>query len=159
MKFWTILKMILGGAIVGLGVMLIANHLTGQDQAAAIADHLGLKNGVILAVVLGGLFAGWLAWGGQRRIAGNIGWILAILILWLFWQITQPYFWVVDVILASIFGSEATIFSGVVLFGLFIALYRWISYQASLEIQGLLQKINPPRETSSMTPGYVDPIH
>jgi hypothetical protein len=158
MKFWTILKMIIAGAIVSLGVMLIANQLTGQDRAAAIAYQLGLDNGVIVAVVFGGLFAGWLTWGGQRRIAGYLGLFLAILILWLFWQVTNPYFWVVDVILASIFGSEATIFSGVVVFGLFIALFRWISYITSSEIQGLLQKINPPKDALPIHPGNVDPV-
>jgi hypothetical protein len=157
MKFETILKLTFAGAIVGLGVMLIANHLTGQDRAAGIAYHLGLHNGVIVGVVFGGLFSGWLAWGGQRRIAGYIGWILAILILWLFWQVTEPYFWVVDVILASIFGSEATIFSGVVVFGLFIAFFRWIIYLTSSEILTLLQKINPPEEAVPIPSGRLDP--
>jgi hypothetical protein len=138
--------MILGGAIIGLAVMLGATFIAGQDRAALIASHLGFGNGTIIGVLLGSLFAGWLAWGGQRRIAGYLGWVIAILAIWLLWQITNPYFWVVDIILVSIFGSEAVFFSGVVLFGLFFAIFRWISYQAFLELFKVLQKINPPRE-------------
>ena len=65
--------MTFGGEIVGLAVMLIANLITGQDQAAAIAGHLRLGNGVIVGVLLGALLAGWILWGGQSRLAGYLG--------------------------------------------------------------------------------------
>jgi hypothetical protein len=125
-KLTVLLRGLLLGAGVGSLTMAICNLVIGTDRAGHLADLLHLGNGIILAILLGGVIGAWLAIGGRRRIAVFMGLILGVLAGWVAWRAGAPYFWMIDVILISTFGEGAQYLSGFVVFVILYILIRWV---------------------------------
>jgi hypothetical protein len=125
-KLMAILRGLLVGAGAGGLTMAICNLVIGTDRAGHLANLLHLGNGIIFAILLGGVTGAWLALGGRRRIATFIGLILGVLVGCVVWRAGTPYFWMIDVILISAFGEGAQHLSGFVVFAALYLLIRWV---------------------------------
>jgi hypothetical protein len=142
-KLATFLRGLLFGAGVGAFSMAICNLVSGTDRAVRLANVLRLGNGIILAIILGGVIGGWLAFGGRRRIAGFLGFILGVLAGWVVWQAGAPYFWMINVILVSAFGEEAQYYAGFVILAILFFLIRWISAVCKSVLLRVLSRPTP----------------
>jgi MFS family permease len=131
---------LLGAAITGALVMLVANLLAGEDLSGRLASQVHLGSGIVLAGLLGGLLGGWLALGGRRRIAALAGLLLGILAGMLLWLVGTPYVWVIDVILTSAFGEEGRYFSGLAALALLYITMRWVAQNVAGIVEGLLTR-------------------
>jgi hypothetical protein len=116
--------LLLGAATGGL-TMAICNLVIGTDRAGHLANLLHLGNGIIFAILLGGVTGAWLALGSRRRIATFMGLMLGVLAGWAAWRAGAPYFWMIDLILISAFGEGAQYLSGFVVFAILYLLIRW----------------------------------
>jgi hypothetical protein len=142
-KLATFLRGLLVGAIAGGLTMAICNLVTGTDRAGRLANLLHLGNGIVFAILLGGVIGGWLAFGGRKWIAIFIGLMLGVLAGWLAWHAGAPYFWMIDVILISAFGEGAQYLSGFVVFATLYILIRWVVAICESVLLRMLLKLKP----------------
>jgi hypothetical protein len=125
-KLTTFLRGLLLGASAGDLTMAICNLVYGTDRAGHLANLLHLGNGIIFAILLGGVTGAWLALGSRKRIATFMGLILGVLAGWEAWRVGAPYFWMIDVILMSAFGEGAQYLNGFIVFAILYLLIRWV---------------------------------
>jgi hypothetical protein len=151
-KLATFLRGLLVGAIAGGLTMAICNLVTGTDRAGRLANLLHLGNGIVFAILLGGVIGGWLAFGGRKWIAIFIGLMLGVLAGWLAWHAGAPYSWMIDVILISAFGEGAQYLSGFFVFATLYLLIRWV---VAICESVLLRMLLKPKPASN--PGDVPP--
>jgi hypothetical protein len=137
------LRGLLLGAGAGGLTMAICNLVYGTDRAGHPAKFLHLGNGVILAILLGGVTGAWLAIGGRRRIATFMSLILGVLAGWVAWRAGAPYFWMIDLILISAFGEGAQYLSGLVVFAILYLLIRWVVAICESVILRVLSRSKP----------------
>jgi hypothetical protein len=140
----------LRGSLIGAGAggltMAICNLVAGTDQARHLANLVNMGNGILFAIVLGGVTGGWLAFGGRKRIATFMGLMIGVLAGWATWQAGTPYFWMIDVILMSAFGEGAQYLSGFVIFAVLYLLIRWV---VAICESVLLRLISQPKPASN----------
>jgi hypothetical protein len=125
-KSASFLRGLLVGAVAGGLTMAICNLVAGTDRAGYLANLLHLGNGIVFAILLGGVTGGWLAFGGRKRIATFIGLMLGVLAGWVAWRAGAPHFWMIDIILVSAFGEGTQYLSGFVVFAILYILIRWV---------------------------------
>lgn len=136
---WPAGLLILAAAVIGGSAMAVARALTGQDRAAALAERLGLGNGIVLGALLGVLTGAWLALGGRRRVAGFAGLMLGLAAGWLLVRMGTGHLWVIDVVLTGAFGPPAREYTPLAALLLLYLVVRGVWGTAAAQLLALLR--------------------